>query len=212
MEPPDIPPIQRNNLFLAASRIAPLCTSRLSNLNETGVISYRDRPWNRGWTMSENTEKGGVEKTANPNITQHIEQSRNYKVTRGDWLEEAQGVLENAYSSLLSYTELKPPINYKKKKSLLSQPERQLWEWIATDFIFLASAYEGGWPVLSIAFHLPTDIVHTVAELGRRWRWNRNLKPIFLLWQDLNHRPVGCQTSMITTRPSRTLSWLWGYI
>ena len=48
---------------------------------------------------------------------------------------------------------------------------RQPWVWSVSDFIFLASAYEGGWPVLSLAVSSShrqcTVSVLIIAELAR---------------------------------------------
>src|SRR5678816_1871320 len=56
-------------------------------------------------------------------------------------------------------------------------------------FIFLASAYEGGWPVLSLAV-LSSDrpcliSVFIIAELSRGHRWNRIWK--VLPWRGFEH-------------------------
>jgi len=80
---------------------------------------------------------------------------------------------------------------------------RQPWVWSVSDFIFLATAYEGGWPVLSLTFsssHLQCMFsVLIIAELARGRRWNRNLEPNFWPGRDLNPEPHDWQSSTLTT-------------
>jgi len=49
----------------------------------------------------------------------------------------------------------------------------QPWVWSASNFIFLASAYEGGWPVLSLTVsssHWQSTVnVHIVAEFATKY-------------------------------------------
>jgi len=60
-----------------------------------------------------------------------------------------------------------------------------VYEVLATSF-FLAMAYEGGWPVLSLAVsssHWQSAVsVLLIDELAMGRRWNRNLEPKFLSW------------------------------
>src|SRR6218665_2484726 len=77
------------------------------------------------------------------------------------------------------------------------------------DFIFLATAYEGGWPVLSLTVsfsHWQCAVsVQIIGELARGCRWNRNLKPNFCPGRGLNSEPHDWQSSTLTTRlPSAT--------
>ena len=74
--------------------------------------------------------------------------------------------------------------------------------------LFLASAYEGGWPVLSLVVLFShwqcTVIVLIIAELARVRIWNRNLEPNFFLFRNLNPAPVDWQRKTLKTKPLRT--------
>ena len=83
----------------------------------------------------------------------------------------------------------------------------QSWVWSVSDFIFLALAYEGRWPVLSLTIsssHWQCAVsVLIIAELTRGRRWSRNLEPNFCPGRDLNPEPHGWRSSTLTTGPPR---------
>jgi len=80
---------------------------------------------------------------------------------------------------------------------------RQPWVWSVSDFVFLASAYEIWWPVLSLAIssshrHCTVGVL-IIAELARACRWSRTLDASFCPGRDLHPRPYGRQSSTLTT-------------
>ena len=82
---------------------------------------------------------------------------------------------------------------------------KQPWVWSVSDFIFLATAYEGGWPVLflsvSSSYWQCAISVLIIAELARGRRWNRILNSNFCPGRGLNPEPYDWQSSTLTTRP-----------
>ena len=86
-------------------------------------------------------------------------------------------------------------------KLALGQP----WVWSVSDFIFLASAYESGWPVLSLTISsLPLTVHHSRVGYGRRW--SKKLEPNFGPGRDFNPEPLDWQSSRLTARPPHTPS------
>ena len=92
-------------------------------------------------------------------------------------------------------------------KLALGQPR----VWSVSDFIFSASANEGGWPVLSLTVSSShwqcTVSVLIIAESARRCKWSRNLEPNFSSGQDLNLWPHVWRSSTLTTGPPRNIYW-----
>ena len=89
------------------------------------------------------------------------------------------------------------------------------WIWSVSDFIFLASAYAGGWPVISVTVsssHWQCAVSGLIiAELDRGSRRSRNLKK-FLPWPGFDPGLLDCQSSTLTTRLPRTqgmMYWWW---
>ena len=79
----------------------------------------------------------------------------------------------------------------------------QPWVWSVSDFIFVATAYECGWPVLSLTIsssHWQCAVsVLIIAELARGRRWSINFCP----GRDLNPGPHGWRSNTLTTGPPR---------
>ena len=109
----------------------------------------------------------------------------------------------------------------KKKKKIspsLKLSLRQPWVWSVSDPIFLATAYEGGWPVLSLtvlsSYWQSAVSVLIIAELARGCRWSINLGPNFCPGRGLNPKLSGWQSSTLTNRlprnpfPSRMVDWI----
>jgi len=73
---------------------------------------------------------------------------------------------------------------------------------IVSNFIFLASAHEGDWPVLSLTVsssHWQCTVdVHNISELVRRCRWCRNLDTNFCPGVDLIPQPLRWQSNTLT--------------
>ena len=84
----------------------------------------------------------------------------------------------------------------------------QPWVWSVSDFIFLASACEGDWPVLFLTIsssHWQNMVsVLIIAELARGCRCRRNLKPNLCPGWDLNPEMLKWQSSTLTIRPHHT--------
>jgi len=65
-----------------------------------------------------------------------------------------------------------------EEEQSLELAQGQPWVWSVSDFIFLASAYEGGWPVLSLtvssAYWQCAISVLIIGELARGCKWSAN--------------------------------------
>ena len=89
-------------------------------------------------------------------------------------------------------------------KLALGQP----WVWSVSDFIFLASAYEGGWPVLTLIVSSShwqfTVSVLIIAELSRGVGGVEISNQISALDGIWTPKPLDWQSSTVTTRPPRT--------
>ena len=95
----------------------------------------------------------------------------------------------------------------RRRRKSLKLVLRQPWVWIVWDFIFLASAYEGGLALpVTVLFHAVSSahwlfVVSVLIrdELTRGHRWSRNLESHVYPGADLNTRPLDWQLSTLTT-------------
>ena len=94
--------------------------------------------------------------------------------------QEVHGILSFREASVMTETSQVRNKNFRwvvyvnideEEEQSLKLALRQPWVWSVSDFIFLASAYEGGWPVLSLAVSSShqqcTVSVLIIAELAR---------------------------------------------
>ena len=90
--------------------------------------------------------------------------------------------------------------DYQSLKLALRQP----CVWSVSDFSFLATAYKGGWPVLSltVSSSLWQCVVSVliIGELARGRRLNVYLEPNFCPGRGLNLEPHDWHSSTLTTR------------
>ena len=139
-------------------RFVVACDRSFSDESGTGCGSNHHDSWSGGGAILRPTPDGAVEE----------------EVSRHSWF------VFSCIRSVVQCMFIWPL--FEEEDQSLQQP----WVWSVSDFIFLATAYDGGWPILSLivpsshwqVWHCAVSAA-SIAELARGRRWNRNFEPNF---------------------------------